>query len=725
MTFFETEFFPLDPNSQYDSDYLSFSSLIDLCPPALNTKGVGSNTFSSTSSPSFSEPYDVLNDDYEPQTPKCGEAGIFHTPPKRTNGYEDCNLLTSDLTSSSPVDTLITPFKSSKSSVGGYDQYSYNVPTDAFLSSSRPGFSWDDASSSFSGASYQPPSVAPRAMRVASNPTLDAPRNPRFVKQVVSMPLLKEEPLNTESNWDNSDGFVPDGQQEVDVGYVNNGASVDGFRNVFSNVSIGENGANTAADVLTFQSPEGLDSSTQYTVNTGDIQSISSSSSNAMYIQASSSSSSMPSWQSQTSTMQAHVGLFPALEIPQPGTLAAGPKGDFTINPKAVMCFDGEGQSVMRPSTAPGLRGEETAVLLGPPMSEPMNRSRSAGSYKISKNGPLRDLFSYAPQQLPTGTPGLRPLYTCEPSPLFTHTDSSNYSREIPVTPRPKSRQTNKSLFTPTQVVSGQGLGPSVFPPTPDSPQFPFTASSSTPAPPMLRIGSSPLPMSLHKMRSVTMSSALLSRPSTLPVCAEEDENEMATQSRKRARRLSMTEADVFQGHQNKVPKIKGRPLFSSHPQIIPGVTSVPVVSGPVNPTTPSVTIHPPPMHYPVSNGMPLTPHRVHPPPHPGTDSRPIARLPSPSKRNLTSTLPITPKATPRPKGVRSPPSKLRTPCSPERVSSFGGMTFVNFTSDDADVLLSGVARSGTSGKKKRERDDSADEHMSKRPRSKGDDDNI
>lgn len=379
MTFFETEFFPLDPNSQYESDYLSFSSLIDLCPPvldsnALNTKDVGSNTFSSTSSPSFSEPYDVLNDDYEPQTPKCGEAGIFHTPPKRTNGYEDCNLLTPDLTSSSPVDTLITPFKSSKSSVGGYDQYSYNIPTDTFLSSSRSGFSWDDASSSFSGATYQPPSVAPRAMRVTSNPTLEAPRNPRFVKQVVSMPLMKEEPLNAESNWDNSDGFVPDGQQEVDVGYVNNEASVDGFRNVFSNVSIGENGANTAADVLTFQPPEGLDSSTQYTVSTGDIQSIPSSSSDTMYIQAPSSSSSMPSWQSQTSTMQAHVGLFPALEIPQPGTLAAGPKGDFTINPKAVMCFDGEGQSVMRPSTAPGLRGEETAVLLGPPMSEPMNR---------------------------------------------------------------------------------------------------------------------------------------------------------------------------------------------------------------------------------------------------------------------------------------------------------------------------------------------------------------
>lgn len=292
----------------------------------------------------------------------------------------------------------------------------------------------------------------------------------------------------------------------------------------------------------------------------------------------------------------------------------------------------------------------------------------------------------------------------------------------MPVTPRPISRQRNKSLFTPTRVVSGQGLGPSVFPPTPDSPQFPFTTSSSTPAPPMLRIGSSPLPMSLHKMRSVTMSSALPSRPSTLPVCAEEDENEMATQSRKRARRLSMTEADDFQGHQNKVPKIKGRPLFSSHPQIIPGVTSVPVVSGPVNPTTSSVTIHPPPMHYPVSNGMPSTPHRVHPPPHPGTNSRPIARLPSPSKRKPSSTLPITPKATPRPKGVRSPPSKLRTPSSPERVSSFGGMTFVNFTSDDADVLLSGVARSGTSWKKKRERDDSADEHMSKKPRSKGDD---
>ncbi|OXG76321.1 hypothetical protein C348_04893 [Cryptococcus neoformans Gb118] len=718
MSLFETEFSLFDPSTQFDeSNFLSFSSLIELCPPALdsnelNTKGTDSNPSSSTSSPSLSEPSDVLNDDFQPPTPKCGEVGIFHTPPKSTNGYEECDSFTPEHTLSSSMDAFVTPIKSLKSSISGYGQYGYNLPTDSvFLSSSHSNFPWDDASSNLSGATYQPLSVAPRAMRVASNPTLDAPRNPRFVKQVVSMPSLKEEALNTESDWDNSKSFVTDEQQGLNVDFVSSRAPVDGFDNVFGGFGTGENGVNTAASTLTFQSPESLDLSTQSTVNTMDIRSIPSSS----------TSMPMSSWQPQTSTMQDHVGLFPVIETPQPNIHVAGPIGDFTINPKEVMCFD-EGESLVRPSTAPGLRDEEPTVLLRPPISEPMNRSLSAGSYKTSKNGPLRDLFSYAPQQLPTGTPGLRPLYTCEPSPLFTHTDSSNYSRAMPATPTRKPRRTGNSLFTPTQVVSGQGLGPSAFPPTPDSPGFPFTSPSSTTAPPMLRIGSNPLPMSFRKMCSLTMNSAFPSRPSTLPVCAEEDENEMATKSRKRVRRLSITEAGDFQEYQTKIPKVKDQPLFSSLPQIIPGVASVPAVSGPAIPTTSSVNIHPPPMYYPVSNGMPSTPHRVHPPPYPGTDLRSIARLPSPSKRKTSSTSPITPKATPLAKGERSPSSKLKTPSPPQRMSSFGGMTFVNFTSDDADVLLSGVARSGTSGKKKRDREDSGDEHLSKRPRSRSDD---
>lgn len=382
MSFFETEFSLLDPSSQFDeSNFLSFSSLIELCPPTLdsnnlNAKVVNSNRSSSISSPSLSEPSDVLNDDFQPSTPKCGQVGIFHTPPKSTNDYEECDLFTPEHTLSSPMDAFITPIKSSKSSVSGYDQYGYITPADSiFLSSTRSNFPWDDVSSNLSGATYQTPSVTPRAMRVASNPTLDAPRNPRFVKQVVSMPLLKEEPLNTESDWDNSKSFVMDEQQGMDVGFVSSRAPVNGFDNVFGGFNTGENGVNTAASILTFQSPESLDSSTQYTTNTVDIQSIPS------------SSSSMPmlSWQPQTSTMQDHVGLFPAIEISQPDTHVAGPIGDFTINPKAVMCSN-EGESLVRPSTAPGFRDQETTVPLGPPISEPMNRRYALNHMQLRRH---------------------------------------------------------------------------------------------------------------------------------------------------------------------------------------------------------------------------------------------------------------------------------------------------------------------------------------------------
>lgn len=382
MSFFETEFSLLDPSSQFDeSNFLSFSYLIELCPPTLdsnnlNEKVVNSNRSSSTSSPSLSEPSDVLNDDFQPSTPKCGQVGIFHTPPKSTNDYEKCDLFTPEHTLSSPMDAFITPIKSSKSSVSGYDQYGYITPADSiFLSSTRSNFPWDDVSSNLSGATYQTPSVTPRAMRVASNPTLDAPRNPRFVKQVVSMPLLKEEPLNTESDWDNSKSFVMDEQQGMDVGFVSSRAPVNGFDNVFGGFNTGENGVNTAASILTFQSPESLDSSTQYTTNTVDIQSIPS------------SSSSMPmlSWQPQTSTMQDHVGLFPAIEISQPDTHVAGPIGDFTINPKAVMCSN-EGESLVRPSTAPGFRDQETTVPLGPPISEPMNRRYALNHMQLRRH---------------------------------------------------------------------------------------------------------------------------------------------------------------------------------------------------------------------------------------------------------------------------------------------------------------------------------------------------
>ena len=149
-------------------------------------------------------------------------------------------------------------------------------------------------------------------------------------------------------------------------------------------------------------------------------------------------------------------------------------------------------------------------------------------------------------------------------------------------------------------------------------------------------------------------------------------------------RRVRMAEASVMQ------PQIQNLPR-----QTIMGWEG-PVVrnsSQSVLTTAPLVNVHPPPAQYCLSTAPPA-PHRVHPPPYMG-NGRPIARLPSPIKRRTTNV---------SPSKVRSPSSKRKAAPS-GGAFSWGATTFINFTPDDADKLLTGVAPSGSQSKRRREED--------------------
>ena len=99
---------------------------------------------------------------------------------------------------------------------------------------------------------------------------------------------------------------------------------------------------------------------------------------------------------------------------------------------------------------------------------------------------------------------------------------------------------------------------------------------------------------------------------------------------------------------------------------------------------------------------------RIHPPPHPGsssstsTGSRPMARLPSAASkrpRQPSSTTGTPTHRTPKPRS--SPGRKRNAPSG--GTFSWGDTTFINFTPDDGEKLLTGVAPSGSQSKRKRE----------------------
>ncbi|ODN90759.1 hypothetical protein L198_06075 [Cryptococcus wingfieldii CBS 7118] len=701
--FFETEFGLFDPSSRFESDYLSFASLSSaLSPPPLDPHGYdpsdgAAGFLSDSSSPAPSDSFDSYPGLFDPATPPSGDVvGIFHTPPKSA-GYESSSFLQAQGSPESSYNTFSKIDMPSSSS----SSFPLSIPTDEIFLSSPPtgSYSWDEAAPVAASSSFQAPLPSSKPLRVASNPTLGPSRNTRHVKHVTSMPELQEQGQGSHE-WLNPSQYSadPQGFQQFPTGPSSKESLVENFDSVFGDYGLNKNNSGTTG--FEFQSPTdqsySCDIPTYYTAlpHNGETQ-----------------------WGFGPSTnMPAHVGLFPAFELPQQVIHAAAPaeQNTLTINPTAVMKGDAE-DDASRPWTAPGKSGEKVATLSAP-MSEPMaKRSLSSSGYKTSKyTAPVRDLFSYAPHQHSSGD---RPLYTCDPSPTYYRSASSQHRRAMPSTPTPQPRAARviSDMFSAPQ--EGQfSRYPTAYPPTPNSPAFSMMSAVPPlfPAPvTMQRAETTPIPAAHQTSRSVTLNPSLLSGKSTRAHDDDDDDVERM-RPRKRSRRVSMTEPRVMQHTLRRTTRQNHpRPLFASHPQIHP-----PPMGSSALPTAPLVTVHPPPQVHPPpieygSGGAPSTPRRVHPPPHPGSAGRPIARLPSPRRQSPIVEPPTPLMTAPTPRGKRrATPPKKRTPSSSSSASGvgdqqfrFGNAMFVNFTSEDADLLLAGVAPSGAMAKKKRDRE--------------------
>lgn len=309
-----------------------------------------------------------------------------------------------------------------------------------------------------------------------------------------------------------------------------------------------------------------------------------------------------------------------------------------------------------------------------------------------------------------SGPPAPQPLYTTEPSLSY-----SNYlPQSMPLTPAHTRRASMTGLTVQIQPPSYSTYVPSPLPPTPISATFGDVGSfqqqqqqahqmlQQPPRPvAMARAGTQPLPQTRRLSGSEPFTSAPskhkmpahLARAQAI-VQAQEANAEAERQAYRRkaaAARVPMSQASVMQ------------PQYSRPPQTIMGwegpsaqTTNLPVLT-----TTPLVTIHPPQPSYHVQHIGPT--HRVHPPPDTrsaASVSRPVAKMPtSPSKRKVSAS-----------PNKRSPAGKKRQPTQPMQPGGFswGETTFINFTADDAEKLLTGVAPSGSQGKRKREEEAAA-----------------
>lgn len=312
-------------------------------------------------------------------------------------------------------------------------------------------------------------------------------------------------------------------------------------------------------------------------------------------------------------------------------------------------------------------------------------------------------MFTYAPQQLHSGPAQPPPLFTTVPAGSVFTSNNPNFPRALPLTPT-QSRRTSSSQYNPHNL-SIQIHQPNVstymphsMPITPQSADFGnFQMMQSHPPPQhqpiiMTRAGTQPLPQT-RKLSSAGIESrhpmpAHLVRAQAIVAMQEAKDEAQRVEMRRlsASRRVNMAEASVMQPvtaptqiiHPRPQPTIMGWEGPSAQTPHLPVLTTAPLV----NPH-----IHPPPALYQPSS-HPSIQHRVHPPPHP----RPIANLPqfsTPTKRK-----PSTPK--------RTPSSRKRTTPGAGGFS-WGEATFINFTSEDAEKLLTGVAPSGSQSKRKRE----------------------
>ncbi|WWC63485.1 uncharacterized protein I303_106088 [Kwoniella dejecticola CBS 10117] len=728
---FENDAYLFDPSSsEYEtSNFLSFSSFSEHLSSSLpstwedfsssDIKQPPPRSVSDASSPSIADPFEFVTSAFEPVTPaETASFGIFHTPTKQSaNAPEDPTAFYTHRSSDS-VDSWgepITPSLSGKS----FAAISGNTFTPP---NGTPGFAWDESTPSFGGSTYTPPTPSFQAQphRVISNPVLgSSSRQPRPLHKPTSMPVLKEEEVSTQ--WLDGTNFletpleipsapmdVPSEVNELDDFVWNFNDQTLTFDNLPTDDTIFAAFAGPATAVPMMQSHS----------HTGVFQS----QTPDLTFNPNSFESYFPSWTSGPPATQDVVGLGQfELNQNQIQNQPIGLLPAFTINPTAVMGSNVSAteDDSSRPSSAPGLNGGESSEgMLSVPTADVMTRSLSSEGFVPSRNAPPRDLFSYAPQPIPSGPPGPQPLYTSDPSPSYQQFDPSAYPRMPPTPTRSTSRKMSNNLSIKIHPPVQSTFVPSPFPPTPQSATFaPITNFSQTQLQrpvAMQRADTQPLPQTRR------LSGAGITQPGLPPhlaraqaiVQAQQAEQQAQRDAQRReaaARRVGMSEASVMQptapAPRRNQPAIMGWEGPSAQTGSLPVLTH-----------TPLVTVHPAPAQYLVT-GAPIPVHRVHPPPHPVNAApmmiaqqqqpRQIARLPSSPNRvrkvSSQNQLMTPTKTTP----------KSRAPSSAKRkASNTGGFSFadpfINFTADDAEKLLTGVAPSGSQSKRKREEEAAA-----------------
>ncbi|WWC71388.1 uncharacterized protein I206_105343 [Kwoniella pini CBS 10737] len=722
---FESDSYLFDPSStEYEtSNFLSFSSFSEQLSsslpstwedfPSIDVKQPPPRSVSDASSPSIADQCEFVTSSFEPFTPaETADFGIFHTPTKKlANSGEDPTVFFSHRSSGS-VDSWgepITPSLSGKS----FAAISGNTFTPP---NSTPGFAWDETTPSFGGSTYTPPTPSYQAQphRVTSNPIIgSSSRQPRPLHKPTSMPVLKEEEVTTQ--WLDGTNFletpleIPSAPMDVPAD-VN---ELDDFVWNFNDQTLSFDNLQTEDTIFTaFNEPTNAVPMMQSHSHTGVFPS----QTPDFTFNPNSFETNFPSWISGLPATQDVVGLgqFDLNQHNQPiGLLPA-----FTINPTAIMGSNSgnNDDDSSRPSSAPGLNGGESSQgMLSVPTADVMTRSLSSEGFVPSRNAPPRDLFSYAPQPIPSGPPGPQPLYTSDPSPSYQQFDSFAYPRMPPTPTRSTSRKNNLSIKIHPPVHST--FVPSPYPPTPQSAGFPtsLAVAQSQPQQPiaMQRAGTQPLPQTRR------LSGAGINQPGLPPhlaraqaiVQAQQAEQQAQRDAQRReaaARRVGMFEASVMQPTETAPAARRNQPAIMGWEGPSAQTGSLPVLTH-----TPLVTVHPAPAQYMVT-GAPIPAHRVHPPPHPAQSvpvmasqqqPRQIARLPSSPNRSRKVSNQLTPSKT-------TPKARTPSSASKRKASNNGGFSFsdpfINFTADDAEKLLTGVAPSGSQSKRKREEEAAA-----------------
>ncbi|ORX38318.1 hypothetical protein BD324DRAFT_348944 [Kockovaella imperatae] len=690
-----------DPSSQMDevpSSFLSFSSfaaLANIASSPWSSSSPESDTHQNTSSkynrrssgyflpsgsdastpPSLSDEGDLfytLEGACDPLTPDSPSYGLFHSPcPPQSSKLRTTSL------QASATDIWNTPRTSTPTLLS-----KASIESVAEASSSSP-------SSSHTASSSRNVHASP--LRTASNPVLGSTYRPKKIKQIASMPALNEEDSLPANIFDNLDidsvlGLPLFGNSQKPVEFqeaLQDDALVEDFGWVFSDYGLGASSSGSGSTIVP----------TDSTIFA------------AFHEQPSTSSCSVP---------MSTNSLFESTQDVDPAMMAFSESNQiFTIDPMEFMGSIAGGNGLNVSSELGGIPaslGEGSGSLMSIPMGEVMSRSCSSDDGASQRSALSQDPFSYVSQQV-------------QPS-FYSTVNALSYNlpqQQVVMPPSPTQPLRTLKASRPGLSVQIQPTGHSTYriasthttlPPTPTSATFENMSSQQ----PLPIARNSRIP---NNRSSVSSGSSMDSEIPMPPVVAraaaivamQEAKQQAQRQEYRRqaaSRRVGMAEASVLQPY-----------AMNARQEQITGWTGGAVPQVPAmqySVTQPMVTVHPPPMTYSLlptqSQPGPSHPsHRIHPPPHPGTASRPIARLPStPTRARKVSASPS-----------KRTPSRKRA--SPETAGGFswGAATFINFTSDDAEKLLTGVAPSGSQAKRKREEEARAQEEltMGERKRSK------